>query len=68
MDPKTLPSQVLIRTMAKKPGWKESNFQVFHFIHIVNTSHSASLSEKGRIRNWVHILSFVSYFIEWQML
>ncbi|CAB4012818.1 cytoskeleton-associated 5-like, partial [Paramuricea clavata] len=28
LDPKTMPSQVLIRTMAKKPGWKENNFQV----------------------------------------
>lgn len=28
MDPKTTPSQVLIRVLAKKPGWKDTNFQV----------------------------------------
>ena len=28
MDPKTTSSQVLIRVLAKKPGWKDTNFQV----------------------------------------
>ena len=28
MDPKATPSQVLIRVLAKKPGWKDTNFQV----------------------------------------
>ena len=28
MDPTTTPSQVLIRVLAKKPGWKDTNFQV----------------------------------------
>lgn len=30
MDPKTS-SQVLIRVLAKKPGWKDTNFQVNDF-------------------------------------
>ncbi|KAJ7391009.1 hypothetical protein OS493_021029 [Desmophyllum pertusum] len=28
MDPNTTPSQVLMRVLAKKPGWKDTNFQV----------------------------------------
>ncbi|XP_078348745.1 cytoskeleton-associated protein 5-like isoform X2 [Oculina patagonica] len=28
MDPNSTPSQVLIRVLAKKPGWKDTNFQV----------------------------------------
>ncbi|XP_028404850.1 cytoskeleton-associated protein 5-like isoform X2 [Dendronephthya gigantea] len=50
LDPKTLPSQVLIRTMAKKPGWKESNFQVlknkFNLCAVIATL-SASFSKRS---------------------
>ena len=28
MDPKAMKTQVLIRVLAKKPGWKDTNFQV----------------------------------------
>ena len=29
MDPKAMKTQVLIRVLAKKPGWKDTNFQVW---------------------------------------
>lgn len=28
MDKTTMPCQALVRMLAKKPGWKETNFQV----------------------------------------
>lgn len=34
MERSEMPCQALVRMLAKKPGWKETNFQVIHFIYI----------------------------------
>lgn len=34
MERSEMPCQALVRMLAKKPGWKETNFQVMHFTYI----------------------------------
>lgn len=31
-----MPCQALVRMLAKKPGWKETNFQVIHYPSVTN--------------------------------
>ncbi|XP_047135598.1 cytoskeleton-associated protein 5 isoform X1 [Hydra vulgaris] len=59
MDDKSFPSQVVVRTLAKNPGWKDSNFQVmnvkFKLLAIV-----AKKSDFTRRSAWYAVAGLIS--------
>ena len=56
MDPK-VSSQVLIRVLAKKPGWKDTNFQV-KVIRVVLSLQKKSAGD-GLVHEGAKIVDFV---------
>ena len=48
VDIGAVPGQVIVRTLAKKPGWKDSNFQVGNRERILKDNRQAKLGPRSR--------------------
>lgn len=54
MDSKEMPCQALVRMLAKKPGWKETNFQVNISFSSSSALVAALISLNGSILSAAH--------------